>query len=65
MTYKEIQDVYRKRNNKGISTCAIADAKRKLGFPVKVSKRRIDINKIKKSASNHEIEEVGKILKKK
>ncbi len=63
MIYKDIQEIYKKRNKKGISTCAIADAKRKLGYPVKVSKNRINQNNIQKSATEEEIKEVSKILK--
>lgn len=63
MIYKDIQEIYKKRNKKGISTCAIADAKRKLRYPVKVSKNRINQNKIQKSATEEEIKEVSKILK--
>lgn len=62
MTYHKIQEIYKQRNKKGISTCAIADSKRKLGFIVKVSKRRKDINKVQKSATDWEIKEVFKIL---
>ena len=62
MTYKDIQDIYRKKHNKGISTCAIADAKRTLGYPVKVSKNRINPNKIKKAATEVEIRKVQEIL---
>jgi len=63
MTYKDIQDIYMERTHKGISTCAIADARRKLGYPVKVSKGRIDKDKIQKSATDQEVNEVDKILK--
>jgi len=62
MTYKEIQNIFRKRNNKSISTCAIAGAKRALGLTVKVSSNRIDENKIQKEATAFEIGEVKEIL---
>ena len=41
MTYKEIQREYRLRNNKSISTCSIADAKRKLGYKVRIANMRL------------------------
>ncbi len=63
MTYKNIQDIFKERNKKTISTCAIADAKRKLGYPVKISSNRKNKNKIQKSATEEEIIEVSKILK--
>ena len=63
MTYKNIQYIYKGRNKKTISTCAIADAKRKLGYPVKISGNRKNKNKIQKSATEEEIKEVEKILK--
>jgi hypothetical protein len=63
MTYKNIQDIYKGRNKKTISTCAIADAKRKLGYPVKISGNRKNINKIQKSATEEEIKELSKILR--
>jgi hypothetical protein len=62
MIYKTIQDIYKVRNGKTISTCAIADAKRKLGYPVKISINRKNKNKIQKSATEKEIKEVSRIL---
>ena len=63
MTYKTIQENYKERKNKTISSCAIADAKRKLGYPVKISSNRKNKNKIQKPATEEEINEVSKILK--
>ena len=62
MTYKEIQKEYKIRNSKSISTCVIADAKRKLGYPVKISKNRIDKNKVQKEATEVELGEISIIL---
>jgi hypothetical protein len=62
MTYKEIQTIFRKRNNKSISTCAIAGAKRKLGLTVKISPNRIDRNQIQKKPTEYEIGEIKEIL---
>ena len=62
MKYCEIQNDYYIRTQKTISSCAIADAKRKLGYPVRVAKNRIDLTRIKKSASEFEIKEVKWIL---
>ena len=64
MTYEEIQKEYKIRNNKSISTCAIADAKRKLGYPVKISKNRIDKNKVQKEATEVELGEITIIMEK-
>ena len=62
MTYKEIQNSFRQRNKTTIKTCAIADAKRKLGLPVKTSPNRINKNKIQNEATEFEIVEVKEIL---
>ena len=64
MTYKQIREEYKIRNNKSISTCAIADARRKLGYPVKVSKNRIDKNKVQKGATVVELGEIKIIMEK-
>lgn len=64
MTYKEIQKKYRLRNNKSISTCKIADAKRRLGFNVKISKNRINPNIVQRKANEYEIREIAIILEK-
>ncbi|MEX1001104.1 MAG: hypothetical protein WDZ35_03235 [Crocinitomicaceae bacterium] len=63
MKYKEIQAVFCQRNEKTISSCAIADAKRKLGYPVKFSSNRINKTKIQKEATTFEIIEVKRILR--
>jgi|TARA_B110000967_G_scaffold24182_1_gene22260 hypothetical protein len=63
MTYKELQKEYKIRNNKSISTCAIADAKHKLGYPVKISINRKEINKVQKTAKESELLEIAIILK--
>ncbi len=65
MTYTDIQNIYKTNIGKGISSCAIADAKRKLGFKVKISPNRIDKNKIQKEATESEIKEVKKIISEK
>lgn len=62
MTYSEIQSAFLEKNEKTISTCAIADSKRKLGYNLKVSKRRKDSKRIMKPATNFEFEEVRIIL---
>ena len=59
---KEIQNCFKQRNNKTIKTCAIADAKRKLGLPVKPSPNRIVENEIQIKAKDFEIGEVKEIL---
>lgn len=62
MTYSEIQRIYKERNNKSISSCSIAYAKRKLGLNVRVAYNRIDINKIQKKTSPFDVREVEVIL---
>lgn len=62
MTYHEIQKLYKKKFGKGISTCAIADAKRKLGFPVKKSKNRINSNTIQKKATAVELQNIETLI---
>ena len=62
MTYKEIQREYRLRNNKNISTCSIADAKRKLGYKVRIAANRKNINFIQKKATDFDVKNVAEIL---
>lgn len=47
MTYKEIQEEHRKIYNRTVKSCWIADVKRKLGYPVRISPNRIDKAEIK------------------
>lgn len=47
MTYKNIQDVYKKKYGKTIRTCWIADVKAALGLTSRKSANRINPNLIK------------------
>ena len=62
LTYEKIQEEYRSRNNKSISTCAIADSKRRLGYEVKPSHNRKCENEVQKKATDFEVKEVSIIL---
>lgn len=42
MTYKEIQEAYKKKHNSTIKSCWIADVKRKMGIPVRRAYNRIN-----------------------
>lgn len=62
MTYTDIQNRYKREFKKTISTCAIADAKRKLGYPVRSSPNRINPKKVKKPCTPKELNNMRKIL---
>ena len=62
MKYKDIQSQYKKIFGRGISTCAIADSKRKLGYVVKKSKNRINKNAIQKAATENELKNIETLI---
>ncbi|TPG45332.1 hypothetical protein [Flavobacterium pectinovorum] len=55
MTYKTIQELYKKQFNKTIKTCWIADVKRELGLTTRISKNRINKDSVKYPCPNEEI----------
>lgn len=57
MTYKQIQEEYKKLYFKTIKSCWIADVKRELGFTVRVAYNRINIDSIKNTCNNLNIRE--------
>jgi hypothetical protein len=63
MTYKQIQEEYRRRFNKSIKLCWIADAKRDLLMTRWIAPNRIDSYSAKYPCPNHEIKErIKKII---
>lgn len=62
MSYRDIGDSYKRIHGKTISTCAIADALRKLGYPVKQSSNRINPRRIQKPCTAEELTRVRRIL---
>lgn len=64
MTYKEIQDCYKKQFNRTIKTCWIVDVKRQLGYNVKLAPNRQGDTIINK-CPQHIIPQITQILKKK
>jgi hypothetical protein len=52
MIYKEIQEIYLRHYGKSIKTCWVADAKRELGFTVRIAPNRININTSKHQCPN-------------
>jgi len=44
--YVKIKDEYKRQYGRTVKTCWIADVKRKVGLPTKVSNRRINPNEI-------------------
>ncbi len=57
MTYKEIQNRYKREFNKTIKSCWIADVKRQLGLPIRTSYNRISLNAVKYPCPNEEIKQ--------
>ena len=62
MAYKEIQDIYKSLYHSTISTCAIADGKRKLGYPVKISHRRKNKSQIQNQCTEIQLQRLEQIL---
>ena len=62
MKYKDIHNIYKKRNKKTISSCAIADSKRRHGHKVDISVNRLCKNEVQKKATDFELKEVSIIL---
>ena len=61
MTYKQIQACYKRRFNKTIKTCWIADVKRQLGLRVRNSYNRkaaIILNR----CPQHLVEQIAKVI---
>lgn len=55
MTYKTIQELYKKQFYRTIKTCWIADVKRELGLTTRISKNRISKDSVKYPCHNEEI----------
>jgi hypothetical protein len=55
MTYKKIQELYKKEFNRTIKTCWIADVKRELGLTTRTSGNRISETSVKYPCPNGEI----------
>ncbi len=65
MTYKEIQECYKRHFNKSVKTCWIADVKREMGLTTRIAYNRIDNNKVRYPCSDPEIRKrLIKILRK-
>lgn len=62
MTYKEIQEEYKRLHSKTIKTCWIADLKRELGIPTRIAKNRINNNEIKHPCSEQVKEKLTRII---
>lgn len=55
MTYKQVQQEYRRLHNKTIKSCWIADVKRELGLTKFVAYNRIDKNSAKYPCKDPEV----------
>jgi len=62
MTYKEIERLYKKRYNKVIKSCWIADVKRKMGLKVRKAYNRKTKN-ISNKCPEHIIKNLSLIIK--
>lgn len=62
MTYKQIQDCYKKHFQQTIKTCWIADVKRQLGLPVRNAHNRKTATIINKCPS-HLVNQVKQIIR--
>ena len=66
MTYKAIQELYKKEFNKTIKSCWIADVKRELGLTTRISNNRISTDSVVYPCPNEEIKiRIKEILTKK
>ena len=55
MTYRQIINKYKELYNYSIKTCWIADAKRRMGYPVRVAANRINTKNVQHPCPNDEI----------
>ena len=62
MTYKEIQERYKKRYGTVVKTCWIADVKRKKGHAVRLASNRLDKKKPKYPCPAGIFEKLSKII---
>ena len=61
MTYKEIQETYRRNFGKTIKTCWIADVKRRMGYKVREAYNRQGVTIINGCPPNI-VDSIGQIL---
>jgi hypothetical protein len=61
MTYKDIQETYRKNFNRTVKECWIADVKRQLGHEVKVAPNRYG-SEIVNKCPEHIIHDLARVV---
>lgn len=62
MTYRQIQEEYRKYFNKTIKSCWIADVKRELGMPVRMAPNRENTDIIKNKCPERYKQSIKEII---